>query len=239
MLGAWPILHATESLLAARFVSSLANTLAANGKRVLLFDLSPECPALDILLGVDGRVVYTLCDVGRVPPCDVLLSPCKNLFFVPLGVGEQVEASKITAVTEAVTPDAVLFVTTRSTFTVVRSLSDGALLLTDASPVALRAASALTSAHRFDGFVLTDFHPVREAVEGMPALTEMADLLGIPLFGILPQTDLYNTHTVREKNFLTAIENMTGRLMGEAVPLLRGISIEGMRRKRFFTRISE
>ena len=71
------------------------------------------------------------------------------------------------------------------------------------------------------------------------ALTEMADLLGIPLFGILPQTDLYNTHTVREKNFLTAIENMTGRLMGEAVPLLRGISIEGMRRKRFFTRISE
>lgn len=239
MLGAWSILHATESLLDARFVSSLASTLAASGKQVLLFDLSPECPALDILFGVDGRVVYTLSDVGRVSPRDVLLSPRENLFFVPLGVDEQVDASHIAAVIEAVKPDAVLFAVTRSTFTMARALSDGALLLTDASPVALRAASALASAYHFDGFVLTDFSPVREAVERMPALTEIADLLGIPLFGILPQTDLYNTHTVREKNFLTATENMAGRLMGEALPLLRGISIEGMRRKRFFTRISE
>ena len=239
MLGAWLILHATESLLSARFAAALARCLAASGKRVLLFDLSPDTPALDVFLGVDGRVVYTLSDVGKVSPSDVMLTPSEHLFFVPLGVGESIYAEKISACIEDVKPDAVLLSATRQTLSLARALSDGAILLTDASPIALRAAGALAEIEHFDGFLLSDFCPRREEIEKMPSLTGMADLLGIPLLGILPQTDLYNTHTVKEKDFLTAIENIAGRFVGENVSLLRGISLDGVRKARFFTGISE
>ena len=239
MLGAWSIFHATESMLTARFAAALAKSLAGCGKRVLLFDLSPEVPALDVLLGLDGRVVYTLSDAERIAPRDILLTPSENFFFVPIGVGETVNDLHISACIQAASPDVVLFAAARSTVSLARALSDGALLLTDASAVSLRAAIALVGECAFDGFVLGDFVPVREEIEKMPSLTEMADALGIPLFGVLPKTSLYDTHTASEKSFLLAAGNMAGRLMGENIPLLRGIPLEGMRRKRFFTRISE
>ena len=132
-----------------------------------------------------------------------------------------------------------LFAASRSTLALLKDVTDGALLLTDASPVSLRAAGALAEDGSFVGFVLSDFVPVREAIEKTPALSEIADTIELPLFGVLPYVNPYTTHTSYHKDFLLAVENMAGRLMGEQIPLLRGISVEGMRKSRFFTRISE
>ena len=240
MLGAWSIVNGSFTTVGAHLSAALAERLASYGKRVLLFELSPSCPTLDIFLGVSERVVYTLSDVRKIPARDVALKVRGNLYFVPIAVGETAnDVSCLEACAEALAPDVILLSAERSQILTARRFSDGMLLLTDATHASLRSAAALALEHAFDGFVLADFVPNKQSILQMPPLTEICDTLGLPLFGILPQTDLYNIHTVREKNFLTAIENMTGRLMGEAVPLLRGISIEGMRRKRFFTRISE
>lgn len=239
MLGAWSFFHATETLLGARFTASLALALAKAGKRVLLFDLSPECPALDVFLAVDGRVVYTLSDVGSISPSDVILSPRENVFFVPCGVGETVDAHHISSCIAAFSPDAVLCSVGWSTLPVARELSDGMVLLTDASPVALRAATALADSIHFDGLLLTDFVKERKGIEEIPSLTEIMDALGLSLFGVLPWIGTYNTPVVKENDFLSAVENMAGRLMGENVPLLRGIPMKEAHKQYFFSRISE
>lgn len=239
MLGAWSIVHGTDKTPGAVFAAALAERLAAHGKRVLLFELSPSAPALDILLGVSERVVYTLADLPRISPEDAALTVRENLCFIPLGVGEAADSAQIRTAVSAMTPDVVLFSAERASLALAREVSDGVLLLTDASPIGLRAASALAENGDFDGFVLGDFVPTREWVKKTPSLIALADMLGLPLFGILPRIDPNNTYETMGKDFLSAVENMAGRLSGESIPLLRGIPIEGMRRRTFFERISE
>ena len=239
MLGTCLILHATDAILGARFAVSLASCLALGGRRVLLLDCNGAVPALDILLGVDGRVVYTVSDVGRISPYDAVLSVGENLMLLPIGVGETVDSDRIRLCVDALQPDVVLLSAARESFAAVRECADRALLLTDASPVAVRAASTLAVSGGFDGFVLTDFVAVREEIVGTLGLTALMDTLSLPLFGILPRTERYSTHTVWERDFSVAVKNMAERLTGGQVPLLRGIPIEGMRKKHFFTRISE
>lgn len=239
MLGAWSIVHSTESTVGAFFTAALAERLALHGKRVLLFDLNASAPAIDVYLGVSERVVYTLSDALRVSPADVMLSPQENLFFVPIGVGDGVDTvAPIAACIEAVSPDVVLLSVERTLLSLAASVSDGLLLLTDASFVSLRAASALASAHAFSGFALTDVALEKEELKKMPALPTLADTVGLPLFGILPHVDTNNPQTVAGKDFLTATDNVAGRLLGESIPLLRGISLEGLRKRAFFKQAS-
>lgn len=239
MLGAWSIVHSTESMVGAFFTAALAEHLALHGKRVLLFDLNASSPAIDVYLGVSERVVYTLSDALRVSPEDAVLSPQENLFFVPIGVGDGVDTvAPIAACIDSVSPDVVLLSAPRSALPLAASVSDGLLLLTDASFVSLRAASALASAHAFSGFVLNDLVLEKEALRKMPALTALSDAIGLPLVGILPHVDTNNPQTVAGKDFLSATENVAGRLLGESIPLLRGISLEGMRKRAFFERAS-
>ena len=52
MLGVWSIMSVASSTLGACFTAALAESLACYGKRVLLFELAPDCPTVDIILGV-------------------------------------------------------------------------------------------------------------------------------------------------------------------------------------------
>lgn len=240
MLGTWSIVHSTNGMLGALFTASLARCLASEGVRVLLAELSPHAPALDILLGVCEKVVYTLSDIPRIDPGEVVLRVRENLMLIPLGVEETpTDPDAVRASVRATEPDVVLVTAERAMLPLASEVSDGVLLLTDASPVGLRAASAWAQRATFDGFVLTDFVPTREWVSENPSLTSISDDLGLPLFGILPRIDENNTCSPMGKDFLSAIENMAGRMIGETVPLLRGIRIEGMRRHKFFETISE
>ena len=239
MLGAWTFLHATDALLGARFTASLGMALAGAGKRVLLFDLSPEIPALDAFLGVDGQVVYTLTDVTRIPPIDAALSPHENLFFIPIGTEDEVSVSDIALCMDAFSANVVLFSASRSTLPLASASSDGTLLLSDASPIAMRASCALSSHAGFDGFVLTDFVPDRKELEGALGLTEILDAVGLPLLGILPRVSPYSPRLPESKDFLAAVENMAGRISGEQIPLLRGIAVKEALKEYFFKRISE
>ena len=239
MLGAWTFLHTTDAMLGASLTASLGISLAKMGKRVLLFDLSPEIPALDVLLGVDGQVVYTLSDAGKIPCADLALMPRENLFLIPIGTDEEVNASDITACIQAFMADAVLFSASRSTLSVASACSDGVILVGDASPIAMRASCALAENNHFDGFVLADFLPERRALAGTLGLTEILDAVGLPLVGVLPRTAVYDSHLPEAKEFFTAVENIAGRILGETIPLLRGIPVKTAIKQYFFERISE
>ena len=237
MLGVWSILDEGREKTGARFVAELAKHIASSGKRVLVFELCPARPALDIVFGVAERVVYTLSDVGRVPPAQALLSPRENLFFVPAALdltAFATDPAALTACIEATKPDLVLILFERTACAAARAISDGILLLTDASEASLRAGAALTDALSVSGVILTDLVLVKENVRAIPSPIEIADTLGVPLLGILPQFDASETARVNDKDFLSAIRNIAARIAGEKRPLLKGISIEGMRKQTFF-----
>lgn len=242
MFGVWSIVSPDSDKLGATFVAALARSLSFHGKRVLVFDLSPRFPVLDVAFGVSERVVYTLPDVARVSPELAVLSVSQEkqgeggILFVPVAVGDEVSLSSVSSVMEAVAADIVLLHAERETASLARAVSDGLLLLTQADAPSLRANACLAHSLTFDAFVLADFLPIAEEIEKEPSVTEMADALCLPLFGILPRTELKNTARPRGKDFLSAVDNMAARLTGEDVPLLRGIPIEGMRRRTFFTR---
>ncbi|MBE6656152.1 MAG: hypothetical protein E7609_04715 [Ruminococcaceae bacterium] len=240
MLGAWSIVNGSFTTVGAHLSAALAERLASYGKRVLLFELSPSCPTLDIFLGVSERVVYTLSDVRKIPARDVALKVRGNLYFVPIAVGETAnDVSCLEACAEALAPDVILLSAERSQILTARRFSDGMLLLTDATHASLRSAAALALEHAFDGFVLADFVPNKQSILQMPPLTEICDTLGLPLFGILPRIDQAKPHALQGKDFLFSVRNMAGRLLGEERPLLCGISVAGMRKRTFFTRTPE
>lgn len=240
MFGVWSIISPFSVFAAPKLSVALAKMLSARGARVLLIELSPTVPALSDMLGVSDKVVYTLSDVGRVPAGDVFLSPAIDkrkkaqgageILLLPLFAGEALAASAgeaIRAAVAAAKADAVLLSAEIGQAALARSVSDGVLLLTGGDAFCLGTAAAHRDALAADGFVLTDFVPTRDAVKSSMGLTQMADVLGLPLVGILPK-DTYPWLCDR------AVENIARRLFGERVPLLSGIGIEGMRKKAYF-----
>ncbi len=239
----WSFVSHDDGVLGAAFTAALAHRIAREGKRVLLLELSPTLPTLDLALGVAERVVYTLADALRLSPEAVFLSPegetdAEQILFVPSLSEEDMNADALRACIEASGADLVLICADPLRAALARTVSDGMLLLTRATECSVRAASRLAATVAFDGFVYTDLVPTREAVLSELPVTELCDALALPLFGILPRVDLKNTLRPQGKDFRTALSSMAGRLLGEQIPLLCGIPIEGMRRRTFFERIS-
>ena len=243
----WSIVSHDDGVLGAAFIAALALRLAKAGKRVLLFELSPTAPALDLVLGVADRVVYTLADAVRLSPEAVFLSPertkdsrtagAEHLLFVPLLVKQDVDETALHSCIATAGADIVLIRADRTTASLARRVSDGMLLLTQATEPSVRAVLRMAEEFDFDGFVYTDFVPTAEAVRRDIPLTLLCDTLALPLFGIVPRVDLKNTLSPCGKDFRAAVSNMAGRMLGENIPLLTGISIDGMRKQSFFERI--
>jgi hypothetical protein len=247
MLGAWSFVSHDDSAAGAAFVCTLARALAVRGRRVLLFDLCPSFPALDIALDVAHRVVYTLSDALHLSAEDVFLSPERQegrvtvreekILFVPIAVGEVPSAEAVRACILAADADVVLMTAERGSLSVAREVSDGLILTTRADAPSLRAAIDLASFAAFDGFVLSDFIPSADQIEREPSPTQLSDMLSLPIMGILPRAELKSSLVPKEKDFRIAVVNMAGRILGERVPLLEDVSISGMRRRAYFERI--
>lgn len=253
---------AEEGVGKSTLCASLALALAQRGKRVLLIDLSPSNPALDILLGVGESVVYTVKDVADadLAPEKALISFEKdpkvkgkeNLFLAPLvpsviesgeGVGEAV-----TLLSHAAEADVTVVDASASLYPSLFSVSDERILVTDTRQTALRAAEALVQAHAesapLDRFLLSRASLVRERIMKDEPLLDIIDRISLPLLGILPYSELLRECGLllgkrhAKAPFARAVGNVAERLLGTSVPLLRGISLEGISR-RFFIERSE
>lgn len=241
---------------------SLAYALAARGKRVLLVDLSFPSPTLASLCSVSESVIYTVFDLadGTVD-ADTLLLPVLSkkgeaeracIALAPMlpslcprcdGIGEAVKALSSLPSADFVIVDASV-----DAYLHLAPVSDERVLLTDARESSLSASESMAfSASRdfpFTYFVLKS-SLLGERIRKDEPLVDMIDRVSLPLLGILPHSDrmldagLLSQKKHAREPYARAVSNIAARLMGESVPLLRGITLEGISRRRFFERCDE
>ena len=228
----------------------LSQMLAKDGKKTLLVDASPLSPSLDILAGVGERVVYTLSDIanGLCSPSRAALALDGEgpLSLLPLSAGETLTDGQLAdAVKRAVkelSPDFTVIDVSPSLFEGARTVSDTVLLMTDPRPASLRSAEAFSSAHEgIDRFILTRASFSYEGCQGEISVIDAVDTVSLPLLGVLPYTPRIRTAEgiPPRSPYEQALKNIKKRLLGEDVPLLSGVTLEGMSRRYFIERQSK
>ena len=234
MSGVWSFVSHDDPALGAVFVASLARALSDLGRRVLLIDLCPAYPALDIGRDVSDRVVYPISDAEKMSPEAIFLSPAHKgkgeILLAPLFPGEEPSGAHVKACACAAKADLVLIHAQPSYASVARAASDAVLLMTRTDATSLRAAAYLAAHETFDAFLLTGLVLTKESFKAGASLTETADALSLSLFGILPRFP--------DKAFDLAVANIAKRILGEQVILLDNILTAKKQRKLYFERAS-
>lgn len=238
----------------------LAHALSRMGKRVLLVDLSLTDPSLDILCGVSEGVVYTVSDVaeGRIAPAkaplEVSLGCSKkekaSFLLLPAQAGEDASkealAEALTSLKNAVEADIVLIDAELSLCTTLFPIASKRILLTDGRECSLRAAESL--AYRlsqantpFTSFILCKEALFLEGISKEP-IVDVIDRLALSALGIVPFSTQVESFSLCVRNrykkqpYSLAVQNIASRLLERGVPLLKGIRIDGISRRRYLER---
>ncbi len=231
------------------FAYHLALTLSKHGQKVLLLDASPVSASLDVLSGVGEQVVYTLSDVanGLCEPSRAALPLCDDdsLCLFPSVPGEELTGKLLAASVRKMAEqmaDIIIIDAALSQFEDLKGVTDKALLLTDPRPSSLRSAEALVSAFEgFDSFLLTFASFSYEGVQREEPIIDMVDRVALPLFGVLPYTPRLRTVSgiPCRSPYESALRNIARRLLGETVPLLQKVALEGMSRRYYIERAAK
>ncbi len=222
-------------------------TLAKEGFRVLLVDLSPF-PCVDVFLGCEERVVYTLEDVldGAVPLSRAVVSSraFENLMLLPgtrqttLSPTTQGLASLCSLAEKELALDYILFDTALVTDAFacpIRPLLDLALVVATPSSLDARLAESAGVALLEDvdcpvKLLVNNFAPTPEGTLAF-SFMRMIDLSSLSLFGVIPHSETLATLAdaqilLAEKkktfNATCAFANLSARLRAEHRPLLTG-----------------
>ena len=224
----------------------LAQMLARREKKTLLIDASASA-ALDLLLGVGESVVYTATDVAN-GLCSAFRAILERegmplVSLMPAAVGEPLGEAMLPEVVKGIKAetsfDFIVIDAAPSLYTDVKTVSDTVILLTDPRESSLRAAEAYASlCGEIDFFALTFASFSREGAEREACVIDMVDQLSLPLIGVLPYTPRIRTvdGIPHRSAYEAALFNLSSRLMGERVPLLKGVPLEGMDRRAFIER---
>ena len=233
---------------------NLAACFARKGKRTLLVDLSCPAPSLDVLGECAEAVVYTAADVaaGRATLSRAILplSVKKGrtvvddlLFLLPSSAGECLRADGCTEVLRAVRAQADFDVALVwfSYHNVTREGLDGLFLLTDGDEVSLRAAEANGDKPGADAFLLTAFPTDWDTAQRMLPVLSVVDRVGLSLLGVVPPlpnglSGIVGGGCTRARAYTRALENITDRFLGKNTPLLSGVPLAGIGRRRLLTR---
>lgn len=217
--------------------AALAMAFAHSGKSVLLVDMDEGLRCLDILLGVDGQVVFDLGDVlcGQ-PVSDATYTapanPLINIIPAPINAGS-IEKSALCSFAESVKSkyDAVIFDFPAgvdfSLYSVIGSDTQF-LAVCNPDPVSVRDAAAVCGA-------LGEFKiPPRLIINRFNAeyikkkiysnIDDIIDISGFRLLGLVPQSDelmlLSVNHRVNLKcRGFKAVNRIARRLCGEDIKL--------------------
>lgn len=234
---------------------NLAACLAAQGKRTLLVDLTCPAPALDILGGCAEEVVYTASDVvsERVALSRAVLPlPVKKsreqtgdvLFLLPSSPAEHLSEDACKRLLRILRTDTVYDVVLVwfSYHNVTREGLDGLFLLTDGDEVSLRAVEAQRDRLEADAFLLTGFDTDWENQRYMPPLLDTVERVALSLLGIVPRMPVGLSGMIMDGSFkragayTRAVQNVAARILGKDTPLLQGVSLMGIGRRRYLTK---
>lgn len=185
---------------------NLAASLALDGKRVLLQDLNLGLRCLDLLLGVEDRVLFDLMDVleGVCRPVDAVIKcpSIPGLELLPAAqnkMPEELDGKNLQALCEwSRTEYDFVFLDCLPGISPVAlkaaAIVDFGMMVTTADAVSLRDTDRLITELAFQGLnrmglALNRFRPDYVKQRLSPAEPEMAEMLGLPLQFTLPESE--------------------------------------------------
>ena len=215
----------------------LAIAFSRLGKRVLLVDMDEGLRCLDLLLGVDEKVVFDLADIlNGTPITDGIYSspsnPNINVIPAPSSIGSiSFEALSYFAKAVKSTFDVVIFdFPAGLDFTLYSAIGDDVQFLTicNPDPVSVRDAAAVCSSlpktNNDPRLIINRFDSEYIKKKVYSNIDDIIDISGFRLLGLVPQSKelmlLSVAHNVNKKSkAFKALFRIAKRLIGEDVKL--------------------
>ena len=233
--------------------ANLAMALAMNGKRVLALDCDFNMRCLDLITGLESKVVYDVCDVcrGTVELSRAVLTDerSENFFFLSAPYSTDVEKSVeeaknlrevLDAAKKEYSLDYILLDTPGDVtplMPIVTSCADRAIIVASHAPASIRAAEKTSSALAELGMndmklIINNFDVEAVKKKKRPGIIEIIDRTYIQLIGVVPYSKRLGEmqesgsliDSVKGTNVYCAFDNTAKRIIGHSVPLFSGFS---------------
>lgn len=228
--------------------ANIALRLACTNKKTLLIDCDFHMRSLDILLGVEDRIVYDAHDVlsGKTKLEDAVISDkrSENLFFLPApfncqdGVDYDVFVNMLNYASESFSLDYIILDTPGSSgdeFTVSARCSDMAYIVANHSFPSVRAAEVTGRELEKYGvkdkkLIINMFDMSGKDSNKKPSVVDIIDMTYLRLIGIVPydsrivlmQDKGELVDSISNCNIAKAFSNICNRIEGKNVPLFTG-----------------
>lgn len=225
--------------------ANLGTGLARMGKQVVMIDTDIGLRNLDVVLGLENRIVYDMVDVitgkCRIKQALIRDKRFENMYLLPAA-----QTKDKTAVTEAQMVELVESLRNQFDYIIIDcpagiehgfknaiAGADKALVVTAPEVSAVRDADRIIGLLEANGLnnpqLIINRIRTRMVQSGdMMSVTDMLEILAIDLIGIVPDDDSIVTSTNRGEPAVLdlnskageAYRNITRRICGEEVPLL-------------------
>ncbi len=239
--------------------ANLAVALAKSGRKVVAIDADIGLRNLDLVMGLENRIVYTLVDVAegscRLAQALVRDKRVENLFMIPAAqtrTKDAITADQMTAICDELREDFdFVFVDSpagiEAGFRNAAEGADEALVVTTPEVSAVRDADRIIGLLESMGkapirLVINRIRPHMVKKGDMMDVSDVLDILAVDLIGVVPDDDTVVTSSNRGEP-LTLAElspaaqafcNVARRLDGEDVPLL---SLDAAQQKGLFSKV--
>jgi septum site-determining protein MinD len=226
-------------------VANLAVALAADGKKVVCIDGDIGLRNLDVVMGLENRIVYDLVDVieGRCRLRQAMIRDkhYTDLYLIPAAQTRDktaVSPSDMVRLCDELRPDHD-FILVDSPAGIERGFrnaiaaADRVLVITNPEVSAVRDADRVVGLLEAEdkyapALIINRLNPVMVKNRDMLSADDVLDLLGISLLGIVPEDDGVIIGTNRgapvaadpKSKAGTAFRNIARRLQGEEVPFM-------------------
>jgi septum site-determining protein MinD len=226
-------------------VANLATALAADGKRVVCIDGDIGLRNLDVIMGLENRIVYDIVDVieGRCKLKQAMIRDkhYPNLYLIPAAQTRDknaVSPSDMIRICKELRPDTD-FVIIDSPAGIERGFrnsiaaADRVLVITNPEVSAVRDADRVVGILEAEekgtpALILNRLNPVLVRNNEMLSAEDVLDLLGIKLIGIVPEDESVIIGSNRGAPVVNdaksragqAFRNIAKRLQGQDVPFM-------------------
>lgn len=223
--------------------ANLGAGLAIKGSRVLVIDADIGLRNLDVMLGLENRVVFNLVDVvrGECKPGQAIIRSKKssNLYLLPASQTDDKEAVSVEEFKQVVDHfkkefDFILIDSPAGIehgFKTSVGVAHEAILVTTPEVTSLRDVDkviGLVSAQQMESRLIINRFDIDMVRRGdMMSVQDIQEILSVPLLGVVPRDDsvivsanygepvIYNPKSKAGMAFL----KLAGRLLGENIPL--------------------
>ncbi len=225
---------------------NIATALAMQGYKVVAIDADIGLRNLDLVLGLENRIVYDIVHVieGTCPPEKALVKDkkTKNLFLLPAAQTKDKSAVKpenMIAIVESLREKFdFMFIDSpagiEDGFKTAVAAADGVLVVTNPEMASIRDADRVTGLCEAMGkpepkLIVNRLDPVKVKRGDMLDVDDVMQILGLELIGIVPEDKSMVAYinrgqpAVLEKDSLAgkALRNIADRLLGKDVPFMK------------------